>query len=68
MFYFGSSPEREGGQTSVQRLTPTPTRTSRGEDFYRQREGLPAETAPSALTVPKLVLAGLSSVSFVKHR
>ena len=68
MLYFGSSPEGEGGQTSVQRLTPTPTQTSRGKDFYRQREGLGAGTARSALTVLALALGGLRGVICVKHR
>ena len=42
--------------------SPSP-RQSGGESFYRQREGLHAETAQSALTVIlKLVISGLISI------
>jgi len=45
----------------VQRLTP-PT-TIGGKSFYRQREGLHAKTAQSALTIIlKLVIGGLTSI------
>lgn len=68
-FILMSSPEGEGGQTSVQRLTLANPGQAGDKDFYRQREGLRAETAWLwGLTVfLKLVLSGLLSVIFIKQ-
>ena len=54
---------------SVQRLislSPTPTGNQLGKSFYRQKEGLYAETAQSALRVIlKLVIGGLTSINWI---
>ena len=53
LLYFRCLQLGGGWQTSVPRLTPHPTLTSRGERFRRQSWGgrLHAETAPPSLTV-----------------
>ena len=57
----------DGGESGpgVWRRTPV-QRTTRGESFYRCREGLHAETAQAALAVVlKLVIGGLTSVILI---
>ena len=56
----------QGGQISVQRLTPNPLASSGARTFIDRRSGLHAETAQSALTIIfKLVTGGLTNVILV---
>ena len=55
-----------GEWKSVQRPAPPTTSNQWGKSFYRQRRGLRAETAQSALTVIlKLVVSGLTGVILI---
>ena len=56
----------QGGQISVQRLTPNPLASSGARTFIDRRSGLHAEMAQSALPVIfKLVTGGLTNVILV---